>query len=80
MSLVKMESGYQFNATCISLTSGQIYDVISSLIDRETTAVNYDQPHLAEYYRNIAYQFAVLEEKLKERPGEERVANLMLIA
>jgi hypothetical protein len=79
-SVVKMESGEQFDVTCVSLTSGQVYDVISALVDRETDAVNTDNLHLAKYYRDIAYQFAVLEEKLKELPGEKRVANLMLIS
>jgi len=65
--------------TQISLTSGEILDIISVLCDKEQ-AVYDDNPHLSAHYLNIVQQFEDVYNKLQELPGEERVANLILAA
>jgi len=65
-------------STSVSLTYGQLLDVIGSLVDREDKAVVNEDSQLAQYYRDIAYQFAEVLEKLEELPGEQREANLVL--
>lgn len=64
--------------TSISLTYGQISEIVGSLVDREFKAVDNEDPQLAQYYRDIAIQFATVLEKLEELPGEQREANLVL--
>ena len=64
--------------TNISLTYGQISEIVGSLVDREFKAVDNEDPQLAQYYRDIAIQFATVLEKLDQLPGEQREANLVL--
>ena len=64
--------------TNISLTYGQISEIVGSLVDREFKAVDNEDPQLAQYYRDIAIQFATVLEKLEQLPGEQREANLVL--
>ena len=67
--------------TQISLTSGEILDIISALEDRENHA--YDEqnnPHLAAYYMNLASQFYRIHDRMKYLVPENRVANLVLAA
>ena len=64
--------------TTISLTYGQISEIVGSLVDREFKAVDNEDPQLAQYYRDIAIQFATVLEKLDQLPGEQREANLVL--
>ena len=64
--------------TSISLTSGELMDVISSLCDKEQALYDAENHHLAAYYLNILQQFEKIVEKLDELPGEKRVANLVL--
>lgn len=63
--------------TSISLTSGELLDIITILSDKEQ-AVYDKNPHLSEYYLNILQQFEEVVHKLNELPGEKRVANLIL--
>lgn len=63
--------------TTISLTSGEILDIISVLCDKEQNVYEKD-PYLSAYYLNILQQFEEVFHKLKELPGEKRVANLVL--
>ena len=63
--------------TQISLTSGEIMDILT-LIDKKVLEEEDNNPHLASYYGNIYQQFGSVVEKLKELPGENRVANLVL--
>jgi len=65
--------------TQISLTSGEILDIISVFCDKEQAVYDND-PHLSLYYLKIAQQFEAVYNKLQELPGEERVANLILAA
>jgi len=64
--------------TSISLTYGQISEIVGSLVDREFQAVDNEDPQLAQYYRDIAIQFATILDKLEQLPGEQREANLVL--
>jgi GTP-binding protein EngB required for normal cell division len=64
--------------TSISLTYGQISEIVGSLVDREFKAVDNEDPQLAQYYRDIAIQFATVLDKLDQLPGEQREANLIL--
>jgi hypothetical protein len=65
--------------TQISLTSGEILDIISVFCDKEQ-AVYENDPYLSLYYLKIAQQFEGVYNKLQELPGEEKVANLILAA
>ena len=65
--------------TQVSLTSGEVMDVISSLTSKGNAAFDSQDYHLADYYFRIAYQFEKVSEKLKEMIPEKRVANLVMI-
>jgi hypothetical protein len=64
--------------TQISLTSGEIMDLLT-LLDNKINQTTEDNPSLSCYYGNIYQQFESVVEKLKELPGEKRVANLVLV-
>jgi hypothetical protein len=66
--------------TQVSFTSGELLDIISALEVRENGAYLDDNFNLAVYYQHLIQQFEKLNDKLQERPGEERVANLVLAA
>ena len=66
--------------TQVSFTSGELLDIIDALEVRENGAYLDDDFNLAVYYQHLIQQFEKLNEKLQERPGEERVANLVLAA
>jgi hypothetical protein len=63
--------------TQISLTSGEILDIISVLCDKEQAVYEH---HLSAYYLKIIQQFEDVYNKLQDFPGEKRVANLILAA
>lgn len=64
--------------TSISLTSGEVLDIISALqgvaLDFELS----DNSTLAIYYLNIIQQFEGVYDKLQDFVPENRVANLVL--
>jgi hypothetical protein len=65
--------------TSLSLTSGQIKDIISALEKCENDAYfNKNDAHLADYYLSMQNQFELVLEKLQEFIPEKRVANLVL--
>lgn len=64
--------------THISLTSGEILDIITALSDKCEAAYDHENDHLAAYFMNMIQQFEEIVEKLKDFPGENRVANLVL--
>jgi len=64
--------------TTISLTSGEVLDIISALCDKEQALYDSDNLHLAAYYLHIIQQFENVSHRLEELPGEERVANLVM--
>lgn len=67
--------------TSLSLTSGQIKDIISALEKCENDAYfNKNDAHLADYYLSMENQFELLLDKLYELQPEKRVANLVLAA
>ena len=66
--------------TQVSFTSGELLDIIDALEVRENGAYLDDNFRLAVYYQHLSQQFERINEKLQERPGEERVANLVLAA
>ena len=66
--------------TQISLTSGEILDIISVFCDKEQAVYDNNDMHLSAYYLNIVQQFENVYNKLQELPGEKRVANLVLAA
>jgi hypothetical protein len=63
----------------LSLSSGEILDIISALNKQETTADFNEDYLLAAYYSHLASQFQNLHQQLQTRPGERRQADLMLI-
>ena len=65
--------------TSLSLTSGQIQDIIKALEYYEDDAYfNQNDPQLAAYYMSMENQFELVLEKLSELQPEKRVANLVL--
>ncbi len=64
--------------TSISFTSGELFDIISTLCDKGEALEEAENYHLADYYCKIAEQFSSICEKLQELPGEQREANLIL--
>lgn len=67
--------------TSISFTSGEILDIISALEVKEEDAYHVqNNPALAAYYMQIVNQFNRINDLLQERPGEKRVATMVLAA
>jgi hypothetical protein len=66
--------------TTISLTSGQILDIILALEEKENTLYDADDKHTAAYYMNLGNQFQRVYDKLQGVVPENRVANLVLAA
>ena len=64
--------------TSISFTSGEIMDIISALEVQENRAYDGGDRHLATYYLHLENQFQRIYDRLSERPGEQRVAELVL--
>jgi hypothetical protein len=64
--------------TSITLTSGEIMDIISVLEEKENALYLAENHQLSAYYMNLGCQFQKLLGKLQELPGEHRVANLVL--
>ena len=67
--------------TSISLTSGEILDIIDALEVKESEAYHVkENANLAAYYLQMINQFQRINDRLKERPGENRVATMVLVA
>ena len=66
--------------TTISLTSGQILDIILALEEKENALYDADDKHLAAYYMNLGNQFQRVYDSLQGVVPENRVANLVLAA
>jgi len=66
--------------TSISLTSGQILDIMSALEEKENALYDADNKHLAAYYMNLGVQFQRIYDKLEDKVPENRVANLVLVS
>jgi hypothetical protein len=66
--------------TSLSLTSGQIQDIISALEEKENALYLAENYQLSAYYMNLGVQFQKVYDKLQEVAGEKRVANLVLAA
>ena len=64
--------------TQISFTSGELFDIISALQLVEEGVYDDGDHQGAAYYANISQQFQLIHSKLLERPGEDRVAELVL--
>jgi hypothetical protein len=64
--------------TSISLTSGEIIDIIDALEIKENRAYESGNATLASYYLHLVNQFQRVYDRLSERPGEHRVAELVL--
>lgn len=65
--------------TKLSLSSGEILDIIDALHKQEINADFNEDYFLAAYYSHLALQFQQLNQHLQTRPGEKRHANLILI-
>jgi hypothetical protein len=64
--------------TSISLTSGQILDIISLLEEREDALYDAEEKGLAVYYMQMGVQFQRIYDRLQDVQPEKRVANLVL--
>ena len=70
----------QRKMTSISLTSGQILDIITQLTKMADNLDDAEKYTLAAYYFNMAQQFEILNDKLQDFIPENRVARLILAA
>lgn len=66
--------------TQVSLSSGEILDIISLLSNKCMECDNTDDGLLAAYYGKMAQQFETVYDKLQEFVPENRVANLIMAA
>jgi hypothetical protein len=64
--------------TQISLTSGEILDIIANLDDLAENLEEAENYTLSAYYLNIIQQFQSVYDKLQDFVPENRVANLVL--
>jgi uncharacterized protein YjgD (DUF1641 family) len=64
--------------TSISLTSGEILDIIANLDDLAENLEEAENYTLSAYYLNIIQQFQSVYDKLQDFVPENRVANLVL--
>jgi hypothetical protein len=64
--------------TSVSFTSGEILDIIAALEVKEDKSYLAGDVQLASYYLNLVNQFQRINDRLSERPGEHRVAELVL--
>jgi hypothetical protein len=64
--------------TSISFTSGEIMDIIDALEVKEDKSYLAGDVQLAAYYMQLVNQFQRINDRLSERPGEHRVAELVL--
>ncbi len=66
--------------TTISLTSGELLDIINQLNEVADNLDDGENYTLASYYAKLAQQFEMVHIKLKDFVPENRVANLVLVA
>jgi len=64
--------------TVLSLTSGEILDIISLLRNKSSEEFSNENHSLGYYYHDIATSFERIVDKLSELPGEDRLATLVL--
>jgi hypothetical protein len=64
--------------TSVSFTSGEIMDIIDALEVKEDKSYLAGDVQLAAYYMQLVNQFQRINDRLSERPGEHRVAELVL--
>jgi hypothetical protein len=62
----------------ISLTSGQLLDIISVLEEKEDAIYGAGDKALATYYMQMGNQFQRMYDRLQSLPGEQRVAELVM--
>jgi hypothetical protein len=63
----------------ISFTSGELLDIIDVLVNKGQALFMVGDYQGSVYYANIIQQFELIHSKLLERPGEDRVADLVLV-
>ena len=66
--------------TSISLTSGQLLDIVSALEIKEDRAYDSGDRQLAIYYMELANQFNRIYDRLQDKVPEHRTAELVLAA
>ena len=66
--------------TQVSFASGELYDIISALQLVEEGVYDDGDHQGAAYYQNMIQKFELICDELQERPGEDKVANLVLTA
>ena len=66
--------------TQLSFTSGELYDIISALQLVEEGVYDDGDHQGAAYYQNMIQKFQLICDKLQERVGEDKVAQLVLAA
>jgi hypothetical protein len=64
----------------ISLTSGQILDIIAILEQQEDKLYDAGDKGLAVYYMQMGAQFQRIYDRLQDVTPEKRVANMVLAA
>lgn len=66
--------------TSVSFTSGQLLDIISALEEKEDALYDAEEHQLAAYYMNLGVQFQRVYDRIKDRAGEQQVAEMVLVA
>ena len=64
--------------TSISLTSGEILDIIDTLRNKSDECYDNGQESLAWYYQDLMTKCEVILTKLQELPGEDRETTLVM--
>ena len=62
----------------ITLTSGQLLDLIALLEEKEDALYDAEEKGLAVYYMQMGVQLQRMYDRLQSLPGEHRVAELVM--
>jgi len=62
----------------ITLTSGQLLDIISLLEEKENALYDAENKGLSMYYMQMGVLFQKAFDRLQDLPGEQRVAELVM--
>lgn len=62
----------------LTLTSGQLLDIISLLEEKEDAHYDAENGALAAYYMQMGVVFQKAFDRLQDLPGEQRIVELMI--
>ena len=62
----------------LTLTSGQLLDIISLLEEKEDAHYDAENKALSAYYMQMGVVFQKAFDRLQDLPGEQRIVELMI--